>query len=191
MSQIYDEENTTKKFSFKKAICNRFYLEFIAYLLILLFGVVINAVIMTSNLDNAMQIVISIFVALVVMALCFLLGIVSAKKREGIKKYIVPFYIFLIFGVVTIIHVICVMLGANNIIATFFMCASNIFIQSSQIIFSWLKQIIQIDVGYIGVAITVFMIFLGARKNVISQRGKKNVKKIYYNRKYTNDKNKI
>lgn len=181
MSQIYDddnlkqeelinEQNNLPKFTLKKAIFNRFYLEFIAYLLILFFSVVINAVILTSNLDSSVQMGISIFVSLVAMAFCFLLGFISAKRRDGIKKYIVPFGIFLIFGVVTIIHIICVMLGADNGIATFFMYATNIFIQSSQIIFSWLKQIIQIDVGYIGVVITVLMIFLGARKNVVKQR---------------------
>ncbi len=166
--ELREEKKIPQSMNFKNVIFNRFYLELIAYFVILMFGVIINAFAYTNQLEYMTQIGIGVFSTVLVCFMMYCLGYMSAKKREGIRKYTAPFYILLIFGIVTIIRTIFAMLGWENGIATLFIYANNLFIQSCQIIFSWLT--LNVDIGYLYVIITVLMIALGVRKNIVKER---------------------
>lgn len=168
--EVKNENNKKYKLNFKTAIFNRFYLELIAYFLILMFGVVINALAYTNNLEYMAQIGIGIFSTILVCAMMFFLGYMTAKKREGIKKYSTVFYITLIFGILTIIRVALAMLGWETGIFTLFIYANNLFIHSCEIIFSWLTVAVKVNIGYIYVIITILMMALGVRKNIVKER---------------------
>lgn len=159
----------------KKIVFNKFLVELIGYILILMFGVILNAVIQANNLSTSIEIGANIFISILVCLMMFFLGYISAKKREGINKYFAVFCITLIFGILTIFRVLFNILGLENIVITYIMYANNIFIESAKIIFEWVGNIVNRDIGYIGVMITLAMIFFGNRKNIIDIK-KNNIK---------------
>lgn len=159
----------------KRIVFNKFLIEIIGYILILMFGVILNAVIQANNLSTSIEIGANIFISILVCLMMFFLGYISAKKREGINKYFAVFCITLIFGILTIFRVLFNILGLENIVVTYIVYANNIFIESAKIIFEWISNSINRDVGYIGVMIMLVMIFLGNRKNIIDMK-KNNIK---------------
>lgn len=165
-----ETKNKSQKFNFKSIVLNGVYLEFIAYFLILMLGVIINAVVYSSG--DIVQVIASVFSSILVCAMMYILGKMSAKRKQGIRKYTAPFYILLIFGIITIIRGMLAIIGVGGVIPNLFIYVNNLYIQSCEIIFVWLRNILNIDIGYLCVIITTVMMCLGVRRNILNDKKK-------------------
>ena len=157
----------------KKIIFNRFYLELLAYFLILIFGVIINAIVYTVNSTHQAQMIVSIVTTILVCLMMFLLGYVSARNKVGIKKYLPVFVLTLIFGVLTIIRILLVIIGYESGIATIFIYANNVFMESAQTIFYCLEGLFKDYLSYVAIMITFIFMFIGTRANVKASKKEK------------------
>ena len=149
------------------------YLELIAYLLILVFGVIINVLVYSFNVAQELQFIVSIITSILVCGMMFLLGYTSAKNKKSIKKYLLVFILPVVFGVLTIIRTVLAIIGYEDGIGTVFIYANNIFIESAKSIFYCLKGIFNEYLGYFGIIITFIFMFIGTRVNVIVSKNKK------------------
>lgn len=166
---IKGNEEISLKEKIKKTLFNRFYLELIAYLIIIMLGLFLSASIYISeykSYDN-FKIIAGFGITVLVFIMLYILGYLSARKRKGNNKYLACFRIYIVLFVIYILATLFYKENDNNFfIIDFLQRIKEIIITIHLFIFNWLNVLLEKEIaGEVYTLITPFIMFLGSRKN--------------------------
>ncbi|MBE5821085.1 MAG: hypothetical protein E7311_00665 [Clostridiales bacterium] len=180
MKQINNEIPFKEKL--KRTLFNRFYLDLIAYFIILAFGLLLSASLyfFDKNVNNGYKIFFGIFITLVIFVMLYILGYLSARKKKGSNKYISCFGIYVSLFIVYIISTIFYNESKDNFfLIDFINRVKNIVLVIHSYIFNWFDILCAKDIpSEIYVLLTPFIMFLGSRHNRIQEIRRIKIKKM-------------
>ena len=167
-----DKNNkNSKALDFNKLFSNNLF-GILVYALIISFGVFLNAFIQGLIDNEIVMYILSIVVMIFTYAMLYFYGYISSKNKAGIKKYSIPFWIFIIFGVICIIANVLLFFGLDSGIALIFIYLNNLFFNSNALILTCLSNLFQGFTGMIGMLLTIIIMMLGVRRNIINKNKK-------------------
>ena len=167
-----DKNNkNSKALDFNKLFSNNL-VGVLIYALLISFGVFLNAFIQGLIDNGIVMYILSIIVMIFTYAMLYYYGYISSKNKVGIKKYSIPFWIFIIFGVICIIANTLLFFGLDSGIALLFIYLNNLFLNSNALILTCLSNLFQGFTGMIGMLLTIIIMMLGVRRNIINTNKK-------------------
>lgn len=162
-------EEISFKEKIRKSIFNRFYLDLIAYCIIIVLGMFISMSVYISdfkNYENAV-ILIGLFSTIVCFIMLYILGYLAARKKKASNKYSSCFGIYVVLFLIYIIATIFYKENVDNFfLIEFLNRIKQSVILIHECIFNWFNVLCNKEIaGEFFVLVTPFIVFLGSRKN--------------------------
>ncbi len=153
----------------KRVIFNKFYIELIAYFIILFLGLILSSVVYTSKIENI--VIIGGFVlSLIMCGIMYLFGYIIANKRKGLNKYFPVFCMLVIFLVIYIIDNLFHGSESKSFILQSMYNFDYMILSLHSIIFQWINTAFKTSIPKeVFTLIFPIVLFLSARRNRINE----------------------